>query len=431
MNVLPGSLLLKDTFREIKGSLSRFFAILAIVALGVGFFVGVKATSPDMKVTADKYFNNTRLMDIHIQSTMGFNSDDVTAIEAQKEFNNVMFSYTADALMNIDNSNVVVRIYSLPQTKDGKGQTLNNPVLISGRLPNKSGECVVEENNYEKPYKFKLGETIALNSDAGGTPLSNYVKKNNYTIVGFVNSPLYISFERGNSAIGNGNVSCYIMILPEDFSYSAYTDVYLTSDSLSNLSAFSTGYGVKLQSLVKTLQNLGTSRGTARYKQNISDGQTQINNAKTKLANINNSLSNAKSQLDASQAKINSAESELTINQNNYNNGLSTFNQADAQLEAAKSQAGVGGQTVSQLQSDLSAVQARLGSIPPTDPSYPALQQQAGVLTQLITQQQQINTQQANLAASKASLDSASASLANSQAQLASAQKEYDTSGLI
>ena len=72
--------LLKDGIKEIKNSYKRFISILLIVLLGVGFFAGLRAASPDMKKTLDTYFDDYDVMDIQVISTLGLTDNDLSLI---------------------------------------------------------------------------------------------------------------------------------------------------------------------------------------------------------------------------------------------------------------------------------------------------------------------------------------------------------------
>ena len=114
------SSLKKVFFRQIKDTKSRFISILLIVALGVGFFVGVKAASPSMKYSANKFFQSNNLMDYKIMSDYVFQNDDIKAVEALTGVSQVMPSYSADLLVNNEGSNNVVRVQAVPEVSDGK-----------------------------------------------------------------------------------------------------------------------------------------------------------------------------------------------------------------------------------------------------------------------------------------------------------------------
>ncbi|MCI6276178.1 MAG: ABC transporter permease, partial [Clostridium sp.] len=215
--------LFKSTLREIKGSLGRFLSIFFIVTLGVSFFSGINASAPDMKATADRYFDKYNLMDLQIMSTLGLDEEDIKAIEDIDEVKAVMKGYSLDAIAVRGNSQSVLRVHGIPLDKSLEDDSyINRPRLMEGRLPEKSGECVVEEDTFGKDF-IKLGDTIKL-SLGSDSDIKESLKTDEYKVVGVVNSPYYSTYEKGNSNIGSGKISQYIMVPEDDFSLPVYTE---------------------------------------------------------------------------------------------------------------------------------------------------------------------------------------------------------------
>ncbi|MEG1304732.1 MAG: ABC transporter permease, partial [Oscillospiraceae bacterium] len=104
----------KDIMRSVKHSLSRFIAIFAIVALGAGFFAGLSATAPDMRLTADKYYDDSNMMDFHLLSSLGFTDEDIAQMRRVDGVDGVMAGYSVDAESLIGDKEQVMRIHSLP-----------------------------------------------------------------------------------------------------------------------------------------------------------------------------------------------------------------------------------------------------------------------------------------------------------------------------
>lgn len=179
-----------DTLREIKGSLSRFFSIFAIVALGVSFFTGIKATCPDMKITADTFFDDNRLMDLWLASTAGFNDDDISAIKSSDQVEGVMPTWSMDAVMDLNGQGSVVKILALPSDtiKNSDDSYLNRPVLVDGRFPEKPDECLAEQGKFRQPVTPGMKLTLSSGTDKS---LGDSLEKTTYTIVGIVRSPYF------------------------------------------------------------------------------------------------------------------------------------------------------------------------------------------------------------------------------------------------
>ncbi|MFZ5975642.1 MAG: FtsX-like permease family protein [Bacillota bacterium] len=472
------SALIKDTLREIIRTLNRFLSLVVIVALGVGFFMGVKSTAPDMKLTADKYFDETRLMDVHLLSTMGFDEEDMRAIKAQEGFDSIMPSYSTDAIMKRDGTSVVVKVLALPDKRDSVGETLNNPVLISGRLPEKSGECVVEQNSDQKPYQFKIGDTITFETEAGDKPLSDSLKKNVYTVVGFVDSPQYIAIERGSSNIGDGSIGYYMMIPRDDFSFSVFTDVYLSVKGLKDASAFDAYYTDEVNRFVKKMEELGLERADARYNQITDDAAKDINDAKAELADAEKEkdeklgkaleeiesgersvqdaeadsarkLSNARAEIDRGKKDIAAAEAKLAKSEQEYNNKIAkseaelaagkkeyatqkaNYDKQYAEFQKTKAQAdkeiASAQQDLDDLQQQINALEAAIrimedNGVPPDDPNLVSMK------TQLAAMKKQHADGEAQLAQKKAELAAAERQLAQAKAQLDASKAQLDQS---
>ena len=259
--------LLKDTFREIKNSLGRFLAIFAIVALGTGFFAGIKATAPDMKNTADKYFDDYRLMDFWLISTLGFNEKDIEEISKLEEIEGLAPSYSMDAIFEDGDNEKVVKLISIPMDKvrNKDEDYINRAKLVEGRFPERPGECLAEKNKLNME-SIPLGSTIKLNSGTEEDILEN-LENDEYTVVGLVENPLYIAFDRGTSTIGNGEVNSYIMLPEEEFKLPVYTEVYLTVKGAREILSFNKEYDYLLRPIKKDLESIGDLRKEARYEE--------------------------------------------------------------------------------------------------------------------------------------------------------------------
>ena len=151
----------KDTLRTMRKTLNRFCSILLIVALGVGFFAGVRATGDDMRNTASDYYTDYNAMDIKVLSTLGFSQNDVEAVEAVAGVKQVYAGKYVDCL-TLCHDNFLTRVLSLPQDPESS-QTMNRLRVLTGRLPQTANECVVDEKIQYK-YHFELGQTISLGS---------------------------------------------------------------------------------------------------------------------------------------------------------------------------------------------------------------------------------------------------------------------------
>ena len=221
----------KDTSREIKKSINRFLSIVAIIALGICFFVGVKATGPSMKYTVSEYYQNQQLMDMRLVSTYGFLPADVDAIKNTPGVANVMASYSADVIIERGDKRPVIKLMAYQSD-----QALNQPVLVEGRLPENAGEILMEQPQEDKgmgvsSHIYQLGESIKLFPEVGDKALSESIKRDQFTIVGLIRSPQFVSIERGSTTVGRGEVDYYGLIPIENFAFERFTEVYLLSQA--------------------------------------------------------------------------------------------------------------------------------------------------------------------------------------------------------
>lgn len=268
----------KNLFRDIKKSISRFLSIVVIIAVGVAFYVGVRATSPDMKMSADNYFEKINFMDFKIVSTLGLTEDDLAEIRSVKGVSRAEGSYSLDAVTEKGDSQMVLNINSIPE-KDG----INDIVITSGRRAESPDEAVVEEK-FAKENSLKLNDILSIKS-GGDKDLGESLKNTEFKIVGTAKSPLYISAQRQLSSVGNGTVRGFVYIVPEVFKSEVYTQVYAKAESAkSDVSLLeSEEYSSYIGGIEKELEILGESRSETRYNEIVDEADAQIKEAEERL----------------------------------------------------------------------------------------------------------------------------------------------------
>ncbi|MBV1817518.1 FtsX-like permease family protein [Anaerosalibacter bizertensis] len=329
--------LFKDTFREIKKTKSKFFSIFAIVVLGVAFFAGIKATSPDMKITADKYFDKYRLMDMRLISTVGFTDEDVDIIKELSGAEGIMPSYSIDALVNMEDKDLVLNVLPLPMDRINNPDEsyINRTKLVKGRYPKNSGEAVTEKSKMVD-MGFSIGSKIKLSSGTD-TDISENLKNDEFTIVGIVETPYYISTERGTTNIGNGKVDSFIMIPEENFKIPAYTDVFLTFEEARKAFSYDDEYDNILEPIRKKLDNTGKERSQRRYDEIISEGKEKIEDSKKELKEAeeksNKELEEAYERIIEGEKEIFNGEKELANKEKEF---YQRIKEAEAKISSGK-----------------------------------------------------------------------------------------------
>lgn len=286
--------LLKNTFRSIGKTLGRFIAIFAIIALGSGFFSGIKAASPDMKKNAWNYFNEHSLDDIHIMSTLGFEDDELDKITSADEDFYCEGGYSADVFMESNLANrKAVKLYSY-----NSNAKLNKAEIIDGRLPESVNECVIDYLMTDKP---EIGEK-AVFSIPENTELT--LKETEYTVVGYVKLPMYISTERGTTSIGNGTLSGYVLIPYDNFDIDVYTDVYVKSDYAEKLNPFTDEYEDFIDKKIDLLENIGKNSIEKRVQKITDEAYVEIDKTKSELSEQRTILLDSKTSLKRVRSHI-------------------------------------------------------------------------------------------------------------------------------
>ena len=270
----------KDVFREIINTIGRFAAIFAIVTLGVAFFAGIGATGLDMKITGDHYFDEQNLMDIQIVSTYGLNNNDIAAIRSVPGVQAVYPAYNIDAQVDHNNRTLLLKVYSFDTRSQDGG--INKPLLIRGRMPQKANEAVTEASFLNR-LGLNLGDSFRLSSGKD-FDMRNRLTNVNYTVVGIVDSPQYISEERGSCSIGDGKVDCFLYIPEENFRQKIYSEAYVTIADTKELMSFGSAYKSRIDSVVELLEDVGNTRVIERFRE-ITDRSYELLNQSEKNAN--------------------------------------------------------------------------------------------------------------------------------------------------
>lgn len=348
------SALFKDIIREIKRTKSRFFSIFAIIALGAGFFSGLKAACPDMLATQESYFRDNNLMDIHMLSTYGFDDGDIEAIRAVDGIRGIYPTYSKDVFVKNDrNANLIAKMIAIPDvtTAAYADKTIDEPVVLKGRMPQSANECVVEKHSQMRTT-FNIGDTVSVYTTDSENPLSDSLVRDSWTVVGIVMNPQYISYERGNTTIGDGSIDTYIMIPESNFCYEVYTDVYLTMEDAAAYGAFDDGYWNVLDGNVEEFEAVADVRKDERFAEIKEEAEEKLADAKQKLADgekeANEELSKAKQELDDAYKELTDGEKKLADGKKQYNDGREEYNNskkefdegiADAELKIEEAQA--------------------------------------------------------------------------------------------
>lgn len=384
----------KEIVRSITHSWTRFLAIFAIVALGAGFYAGLRMCAPDMRITVDHYLDDTGLFDVRLVSTLGFSGSDVEAVRDVAGVEVVGTEIIADATATVADRRTTVRIHSLDTTAaagstitEGGGAAsddptyINRPILVDGRWPERSGECVIDES---KIYanSAQIGEPVVLT--AGAVPLEDTFARTDFTIVGIVHSSYYLSFTRGLTTLNDGNIDRFIYIPEDDFAHpETYTDLNVLVRGAAGASPFDAVYDDIVDPVKAALEDLAPVREAARLAEITADAQAALDEGRTEYAD-------ARAEADAG------------------------FAEAEAELADAAADIAAGGAELADGQAEYSRGAAELAA------------RRSAFAGRRAEAQAQIDAGRAQIASQQASLDQLAAALPLLQSQVAAAQAAFD-----
>lgn len=324
----------KNLFRDIRKSLSRFLSIVIIIAVGVAFYAGVRATSPDMKMSGDYYFNKNNFMDFKLISTLGLTKDDIAEIQKQRGVTGAEGSYSIDAVIERDKRQLVLNINSIPGENG-----INGIRMVRGRRAEKADEAVVEERFFRE-NKLKLGDRLIIKS-GNDSNIKDSLKNTEFKIVGTAESPLYVSAQRQLSSVGNGSVRGFVYILPEVFKSEVYTEAYVRTDGTQSRNSLidNENYKNYAQDIQSALKNLGVPIGEIRYANVLKTGNDKLNKAQSKLDSskkeAQEKFADGYSKLDSARDKIAKGREELEKNEALFNQKME---EGQSQVESGKNQ---------------------------------------------------------------------------------------------
>ena len=356
------NVLRKDFIIEIKKTMGRFVSIFFIVALGVAFYSGIRASEPSMRFTADQYFDDSELMDLKVMGTMGLTKADIKAIGKVSGIEAVEGGYSKDVLCPVGDNEKVVHMLSMQKNFDQVS-------VVKGRLPEKAGECLVDED-FLSYTDLKVGDTVTFHS-GDGEALTDSLVTDTYKIVGIGNSPLYISFGRGSSTIGTGEISGFVVVDKASFDMDVYTEAYVKVSGAEEKTAFTDEYNnlsdaakeavsaieeercaVRKQEIVdEANEKLADSEKTVNEKsQELEDAKKELESGKSKAAE---ELEKAKQQITDGEAELADAKQQIADGETQLADAKAQLNDKQAQLDLAEAQYEYGKAQLDQKEQEL------------------------------------------------------------------------------
>ena len=296
----------KMLFRSVKSSLGRFFAILAIIALGMGFFTGLRNAEPSMRTTGNDYLNSLNMYDLQLMSSYGLTEEDVSAFSAAAGVKNAEGSYKLDAVATVNGGEQ--EAYTIMSVTEKVALTK----LVSGRMPENDGECLADSKVFKEE---DIGSTIKIEGE-------EQINRDTFTIVGIVQSPRYISYERGNTDIGNGRIKGFIYISEGAFDSEVYHEILIDLNVEGDY--FSDKYEENVEEMSESIKELLSERAAERYNGIKNDAEAEIADTREKLdagweayydliasGTPESALEGIRKELENGEAQIAAAEKEL------------------------------------------------------------------------------------------------------------------------
>ena len=399
----------KDFFREIKYTLNRYVSILLIVALGVAFLAGIRATCPDMKLTLDHYLDEADYMDLRVLSTLGLTGEDLTAIAEVDGVKEVGGAHSYDAFVMNGNEKWTLRFLSEPVS-------VNKLEITEGRNIENANECVVDHLLIEKDG-YHIGDQITVVPPGKGEKLSDTLTESTFTIVGVAASPEYFTTTRDTTSVGTGQTDAFVFLSPEVFKSDIYSAVYITVDGAAAKQAYSDDYEAVVDKVKAKLEAISSEREAARYNGIMDDANTEIDDARDKLADAK---AEAESELDDAWAQIQDGEQQISDGQKELDDNRAVY---EDQIAAAKAKLSSGEQELQDGQAEITSNEQKLQD---GQTQITAARQQLEDSSQTLAEKKQqyeaglqaANAGQEQLTAGQAKLTEASETLQSQEAAL-------------
>lgn len=415
--------LAKDFYMEIRRSLGRFLSIFFIVAIGVAFFSGIRASEPDMRYSGDAYFDEKNLMDIEVISTLGLTDDDIEAVRAVDGIADAEGGYSVDALCTEGENQIVVHVMSLLPT-------MNQVQVEEGRLPEKEDECAVDAD-YLEESTLEIGDTITLSS-GNDDEITDSLKTDTFTIVGAVSSPCYIAFQRGSTTIGDGSVTAFLTVPEESFSLDVYTEIYAQVEGARSLTAFTDGYDNRVEEVLDRVEAIKEEREEARYQEVVDEANETLEEARQEVSDAEQELADGKAE---AQKELADARKKLEDGQAELEDGKEELESSKAELESSRQKLTDGQaeleQSTEELNANIDALNEQIDTLNQAKEQYNSLaasgQTDDVTLATMNALYTQIQDGEAQIAQAQAQIESARTQIESGQAEINSGWEQIES----
>lgn len=400
-------MLIRSTLREIKKSLGRYIAILAIIALGVSFFSGLKVCREAMISTGDDYLNASNFFDYQLLSTMGYDEESVDVVKDAFPDATVEGYHSFDVLVTSDDGDLVFKTLEI-------SDNINKPEVLAGRMPEAPGECLIDKQaapgDTEADMESMIGTTLTLSGENDKDTLDSFSEKE-FKVVGVAASPLYMNYERGTASIGDGSVSGFFYVLPESFSADYFTGIYVDTNTAGVI--YSDEYNDGIAAIEDDMTTAAEDAAFDRKDRIIGDAEKELADGRKEyedgLAEYNSEKARAERELANALSDIRNGQQEIRDNRTSLNN-----QKASLQANLAEIDAGYASIDEQQAQLDASA-------------GYMSPEEAAAAQAQIDAARKQLDDSRAQVESGLAQIESGLAQLDTAEAELADGLAEYNS----
>lgn len=429
----------KDFSMEVKNTLNRFLSIFLITALGVAFFAGIRACEPDMELSADRFYDENDYMDIRVLSTLGLTDDDVRELEKIEGVEKIVPSYTVDVLSYRDEGMYTLKVSAL-------SNELNKITPTQGRLPEKSGECILDSGL--AVYGYEVGDTIRIHSGTDDD-IEDSFHVTEYTVVGMGTTPAYLSLERESSQIGRGYVDGFMAVCEEDFAMDVYTEIYMSVEGAKELVSYREDYVDLVDGVVDNIEVIQAEREEARYlevkeeadeaiadaEKELADGKKEadeeLTDAYNKITDAKQDIADAKRDIADGKRELADGKKELADGKKEIEDNKVKLLDAQKEIEDAKAEIADGWKEVEAGKAELAEKKAEFEA--QMGPAKKELEAQKAALSEQEAQFEMakgfmdaaaIAATEQKLSEAKAQIAAYEAQFADGEAQLLKAEEE-------
>ena len=396
----------KDFIREITKNKGRFLSVFFIVLLGAAFFSGIRSAEGDMKVSADRYYDEVNYMDLKVLGTLGLTDDDLADIAKTDGVKAVYGGKTVEVLHDIGESEQVVKLIALTDS-------VNEPRVVKGRMPEKEDEILVD-TQFLKSSGCEIGDQVTFTSGTED-PLSDSLTGDTFTIVGSATLPYYMDLNRGTGSIGNGSINSFALLLPEAFTSDLYTEIYVQADGAQEEASYSDAYDETVKAVQTKIEALEDAACDRRYTAVKTEGQEKIDDAKQQVVDAEQKLADAKTELDDGAQQLADAKVTIADKEQELLSAKATIADKEQELVSGKA-------TLKDKEAELASGKATLeAKAAELESGKATLSQKAAELESGKTT---LNQKAAELESGKAALEAKAKELSDGKTQLAAKETE-------